>query len=638
MGTVIEINPLVLTCKVFTAVLVALSVGLTTIQGNAAPSVNEHFPPLPDVDWQNIDENAPLPRSLMQIARDKSRAALNAPRWLKELLHTKVRSYFPLPHQLRLDRELPSQDIERLLQDSSRVAVAFEEDDRSGQFRNFVSQNLAPYIRALKPKDIATGLGQWTVQTLVVSRMLNALSKSQNFSKNALNLITGPHLKGATRAMAFLIFVSVGYYVFPSTEMVIGLFILKTFWDSFKAGPLGTVTNAGFGWFVRPTSEQAKVMESRFFAKWEVHINDFYDRLNPKTDPALAQTEGADDGISDRNDRVKIAKLETDGMDFAGMVANDQILNWEDALNMFVVVAKRFGQLLRDTHHAGRDLMMLSWTDQQNITQLVETMDSKGKILRSESLAVLNPHKTAFLLRGENEKKINLEAAFEDFEGICNKIWQDPDQNENSIRDLAREVERARDRLAEFGLSSDDIKRLLVIQYDRARAMGTLITTLAIGELRAFYGAERNRNLAAPARVIERTVRHGLGMQKYVDEHLPLVQRELRTMGLRVSGRPKLQGVALQKCLIVELRTSFRMPAVSTSNTEMCSKLLWGRPERPRFDTGPEGSPISKLLAHFQDQAQRNEVIAVINEAAFTQARALDLQMGAKTALENCAN
>lgn len=573
-------------------------------------------------------------RSLAQIARERTEQVRNAPAWLKAILVKRVRSYFP---GLRAqDQKLDENSVNQMLDDATRVATAFEEDDRSGEFRDFIAQNLIPFIRGLKAKQVAGKLGDWTMQTLVVSRMLNFLSQAPEFPKKALGLITGPHLKFASRLAVPLVLLSVGYYLFPHFEQMAGLFIVLTLWDSFKAGPVGQILSAGSGWFVRPTSEQARVLESRYTSKLETRINSFFDRLNPKTD--LAPQSTTSDG-EDRNDRVRISTLENDGMDFAGMSPEDQLANWDQGVNMFVVVAKRFSQLLRDTHHAGRDMMMLSWTDQQNIAQLVETLDSKMIILRAETEGVLNPHKTAFLIRGENQRKIDLEAAFEHFEWLCNRIWQEPTLAEGESQQLALEIESARDRLVEeFGLSAQDIKRLLVIQQERSRAASSMATTLAIGELRAFYGAERNRNLAPKARLIERRIRAGLGMQYFVDRHLPNVQDELRGMNQRVSGRVQVSAPEREKCLIIELRRAFRMPAVTISNSEACSRLLWGTAEKPRFDAGNDNNPISNLLKQFNTTARRNEVISVLNEAAFTQAHPLDLQSGAQTALARCAN
>jgi hypothetical protein len=612
-------------------------------------SIGDFVPDVPGVDMEKLSQDgSPAPQALTDLFREKARQAINAPTRLKAALVTRVKSYFA--PNLDMNRPLPEANVEKLVQDADYVAEKLEEDDDTGQFRDFIEKNLNPFIRSLRPQQIVSTLttkgaaiGDWTLQTLVVSRMLNYISGTRDFSKRALGLITGRHLKAAGRSAILLVLLSVGYHLIPNVTTMIGLFVLFTFWDAFKAGPVGTILNAGSGWFVRPTSEQLKVLEQRFTYQWEIGLNNFYDRLNPKTDPKAEVTNE----IFNRNDRVQIATLEKDNMDFAGETAEDQLINWENGKEMFVVVCKRFGQLLRDTHHGGRDLMMLSWTDQQNITQLVETMDSKLKILRGESRSILNPLKTAYANHGEFGKKEELEQAFFEFEALCNRFWQEPDLDEAGRDKLAQEIVAARDHLSQFEmdgkkvLSKFDIAALQEIQQERGRAVGTMVTTLAIGELRAFYGAERNRNLAPAARSIERTIRRGLGNQYYVTGYLDLVARELRNMGQRVTGRQKApapQGMTVEQCLIIQLRRAFQMPPVSVSNSQLCTVVLWSKAEKSKFDAGGNDSPVSRYLQQFQDSAKRNEALSIFNEAWSIKTRPIDVQSGAKFAIESCVH
>ncbi len=484
----------------------------------------------------------PLAPAYKEIAKRKMFEQLNAPARIKELLRTRVKAFFP---RLQKDQPLPQNEVENLIAGAKELSDYMKSNDASGQYDLFAKDNLEPYLRNLKAEDVVPStvlpgqgkkisIGNWTLESVVVTRMLNYIGKAKNFPKLAMSLATGIGLKGATRIAGAIAVATGAHYVFPQGAYLVDMFLLMTFWDSFKAGPLGTILNSGSGWFVRPTSELMTVLESRYTSVAEVRLNRFYDGLNPKAKVGDATVVG--DG--DRNDRVRLTTMDKDGMDFAGMSPEDQLENWEQGLNFFVTVAKRFSQLLRGTYHGGRDLMMLSWTDQQNITQLVEIMDSKRVMLRGESNEVLAIFKTAFLVNREFKKKEDLENTFEEFENLCDRLWQEPDMTDSVLRDVSGQIKNKMNELANQGLSWDhDIKRLLAIQKEKARGIQTAATSLAIGELRSFYGAERNRNLARGAQDIEQAIRNGLGTSRYVEESLPLVQRQLRAMKQKITGR-----------------------------------------------------------------------------------------------------
>lgn len=80
---------------------------------------------------------------------------------------------------------------------------------------------------------------------------------------------------------------------------------------------------------------------------------------------------------AERNHLPKAASLSEDKTSLAGMTMDEQERNWEKCLRMWVAVAKRFGQLLRDTHHHGGVLMMIAAHDEQHASNLVETIDAK---------------------------------------------------------------------------------------------------------------------------------------------------------------------------------------------------------------------------------------------------------------------
>ncbi len=612
-------------------VVLAAILAVAALPAHTEAPVVQSQPQLADVvlSLESLDQ---------EVVEQKARQEKAAPSWLKRLLNKKVGSYFrPTSAQ---NPVLEPQSLNQLVDDSERVVRALEENDSTNEYRDLVKNDIEPYLRSLQSQQLVFSLRKvtgsvagWTLESLVVSRMLELCKRSGNFPQKALDLLKRQHLKGISKKAGYLVLLGVVYWAFPQSSWETLAFMAATIWFAFKAGPIGTILNSASGWFVRPTSEQFKVMESRYTYKWEEFLNGVFDRLNPKTDLTAPVPEEID-----RNDRLKIATIETDGTDFAGMTPEDQVANWDEGKNIFVSVAKRFGQLLRETHHGGRDLMMLSWTDQQNIATMVEILDSKRIVLRSETLAVLNPHNTAFLMKGEIQKKAALEKALEEFENHCDQIWQNPEESQQRADAVAAEIDQAREKLRTFGLSDSDLNRLTAIQKERARAIGTLITSLAIGEMRAFYQAERNRNLAPSARKIERGIRAGLAMQQYLDRYLPQVQRGLRSMGLQVSGRSAGPNLTPEQCLIVELRMAYHMKPVTITSSEKCQLLLFGRPEQPRFDVSGRDNPLAQFLGQFKDIAKRNEAISVINEAAVTQPSPKLLQSGVRTAIEKCLN
>jgi hypothetical protein len=232
----------------------------------------------------------------------------------------------------------------------------------------------------------------------------------------------------------------------------------------------------------------------------------------------------------------RIANLELDGMNFAAMTPEDQVANWNKNLRMWVGVAKRFGQLLRDTHHSGRHLMMMAWTDEQEAAHMVETLDSKLVGLDIESQVVLTPYKTAFLTRGQNVQAHQLEALYVQYKATCQQTWMTIDITDEQMMVVEGQIQAVHEAFLAMGVLEADLQKLSLIEAKRAETVGTLVTALAVLEIRSFATAEANRNLESEARHSQRAVRRGFGMQKYVNLYLPLVQQQQRRMGYRNTG------------------------------------------------------------------------------------------------------
>lgn len=491
-----------------------------------------------DADGRPIE----LPQIVVELARQHARELLEAPDWVKELQVRKVGDYFS--QDLTRTSRLPKDAIEKLEQDAIKLHSYYVANSHDEQFKGVSESRLREFIRSLKAKTLlspvrggklTTPLKTWSVETLVVTEELAALAKFPNFVKRAMQLVVGKSLRGASVRAGAVVVGGVLYYLahqFHQTafagEMMSAFIgtILGRVVGSFDAGPAAAVFNALTSWIITPTTEFIKVWNSRYTAGAEQSINRFFDKRKPKIDGPVGQN----------NDRPKIATVEEDGTNFAYMTNEDQIANWDKVLDIWVAVAKRYGQLLRDTHHVGRGLMMMSWSDEQSATHLIETMDSKLIALNIEAEVLMTPYKTAFLQSKEAPKKVELETSFDQFQKLCDQSWMIPNMDTTSLAILSSKIEGTRDKMIRLGVSRRDMARIMAIQAERANAVGTIVTGLALNEMRTFFSAEANRNLAKDARVSQRAIRRGFHLQSYVEKYLPLVQQQQRRMKFKNSG------------------------------------------------------------------------------------------------------
>ena len=553
---------------------------------------------------------AHLPAAMLKLARDRAAQREQAPSWFKRLLGRHVGEYFP--------RATPERRTQ-LLTDVIRVFNQFEKDDRSGQFDGFVEAQLTPFVASLRATEIenpirhgvaAQPVADWTLETLVVRRMIVHLTKFKDFGARTLGLVTGGHLKGATYAATTLISWAVLYHYFPAMTWTASAGVANLM-GFVLTGPVNAVTTAAGGFFVRPTTELVKTLGSRLTGNLEAKINRGYDSLVERFFSS---------GDTAHNDSVRVATFEEEHTDFAGMRPEDQLKNWARGLNIFIMVQNIFGRLLRDTHHGGRDLMMLSWTDSQNVTQLVETLDVKEHVLVGLRMAILAPYRNALVNAHNMTAKDELDRRVKAFDREIEDVWLNPDADQSQIDARAARIDAAAERLREHGLGDDELRDLVNVQRQRGRAIGKLITAVAIGHLRSFYGAERNRNLARDAHHIAHAIQVGFGTEEYTERYLPLVRRQLRLMGLEYSDAdpvsPLEDPVVIKRedCLMRALRRELGVPRAAKPETYACVNALIG------FDAhGPlladADSPSARTLRAFTSHGHRLEAGGVMKYA-----------------------
>ncbi len=537
-------------CIPILASLVAVisTLGISTSFGDSpqthATTLEQIITGVPGVDLEAL-KTAPdgdlvkLPAPLQQIVDEHVRDWEEAPSWVRELSTKKIEEYFPPGSENQI--KLRMQGIQQLQTDAKRLHEYYEKNDKSELYANFIERKLVPFIKQIDPKKLAsairnhavtTPIGKWTVENLVVKEQLAYLGRLPNFVKNAMSLLTGRHLRGASSLAGMIVLGAVGTYTYHELVLKYGFETVVeaggAIYFAIKAGPLTAVMNSLTGWFVQPTTEFVRLLASRYMGPYEQKVNHFYDRLKPRS------LKTAD---ASRNETPNIPSRETDNMDFAGMSPEEQALNWDKNLRMWVAVAKTFGQLLRDTHHSGRVLMMISWSDEQLTTTLVETMDSKMILLSVQAEGLLTPYKTAILadsaLNAQNRSwaLADLEADFDLYQNLSETKWMVLDQDEIALQELDKQIDEAYNGLVKAGMTNRDLAKLKEIQTRRAEALTTLITALALNEIRSFNVAEANRNLEDEARQAQRAIRGGFHLQVYVDKYREHVRQMMEKMG-----------------------------------------------------------------------------------------------------------
>lgn len=508
-------------------------------------------PPVTGVDVQSIPaavngEVLSLPPALEGVVEGHVREENVAPAWVRSLHKKKVSEYFPPDFN---DKSAGwHEGIRQLTIDATRLHEYFEGQDKSGSYTLFVEKKLAPFIAQLTAKElrsayrhkrVSTPISEWTVEILVVTEQVAYLGRLPNFIKNALGLLVGRHLRGASAVAGVVVLGAIGavtaqHFDLPSGWMV-GAAIGSVIGGAFQAGPLAAILNAATAWFIQPTTEYIRVLSARYTGPWEQAINHFYDKFKP-TPSAV--------GDAERNETPNVPTVERDGMDFAGMSEEEQRNIWGKNLRMWVAVAKTFGQLLRDTHHSGRVLMMVAWADEQLTTNLVETMDTKLLNLSIMAETILTPYKTAILANGQmsnierTSALAQLQVDFDLFQALSERKWMDLDLDDRSLAELESRIAQAIESLLRAGITDRDISRLSELQSGRAKAVMTIVTALTLNEIRSFNVAEANRNLEVEARQAQRVIRNGFHLQDYVNKYRERIQLAMQKMGYENSRKP----------------------------------------------------------------------------------------------------
>jgi hypothetical protein len=512
-------------------------------------------PEIPGVSESDIMEtSANLPQELEAIAKNQTYEMNAAPDWVKELRSRSVGSYFPRGAEAKsLEWQEGSR---RLTADATRLHLYFEERDDSKLFKDFIGKKLEPFVNKITPKTIASAyrhskvtqpISQWTVETLVVTQQVGYVGRLPNFLKNSMSLLNGKHLKGASVAAGVLVVgAAVAYagskFGFGAGVIVGGMLsgvtsVLGSAGRSFEAGPLAEIWKAATGWFLTPTTEFVRVLNARYFGKAEEKVNHMYDKLKPKSEGKEAASIQA---AAERNQIPKMASIADDKTSLAGMTPDQQERNWNKCLRMWVAVAKRFGQLLRDTHHHGRVLMLISAHDEQAASMVVETIDTKLLNLALQAEAILEPYKTRIIVRAsDNDEKMRerlqaLEVTFDEYQLSHERQWREPWLEKAEINKILAQTAQLKATLMTFGLTSRDLDKLEVIQAERAKSVEALVTALALNDVRSFMTAEANRNLDPEARIFTRTVREGFTLEAMTQRYLGLVQHKIRLMGFEV--------------------------------------------------------------------------------------------------------
>ncbi|MBK7843033.1 MAG: hypothetical protein IPJ71_04960 [Bdellovibrionales bacterium] len=140
-----------------------------------------------------------------------------APPWVKKLQKKKVSEYFPRD----FNDQSPSwqQGIRRLTSDATKLHEYYEEQNKSGSYALFVEKKLAPFIAQLTAKKlksayrhtrVSTPISEWTVEILVVTEQVAYLGRLPNFIKNALGLLVGRHLRGASAVAGVVVLGAIG--------------------------------------------------------------------------------------------------------------------------------------------------------------------------------------------------------------------------------------------------------------------------------------------------------------------------------------------------------------------------------------------------------------------------------------------
>lgn len=306
------------------------------------------------------------------------------------------------------------------------------------------------------------------------------------------------------------------------SDLVSGI-VIGSLATAIQAGPLGEILKAMTSWILNPTTEFLKVMNARYTAGAEARINNFLDKFKPEANVDIHKRA-----------ILRVANIQQDGMDFAGMSPQEQIDNWDKNLRMWVAVAKTYGQLNRDTHHHGRSLIVHTLNEEQGAAALIQALDHKLLTLENRAETRLLFQRS---LLGDIERGHEMMDVFDHYQAAGDEIWKHPDWSQAQMHAQLAQIQELLEYLRRYGFSPRDIEDFERMRLDRTQTIATLITALTLNEVRSFKMAEANRNLEDEARELQRVIRKGLHLQEYVNQYRPLVQRQMRLMGYKNSEK-----------------------------------------------------------------------------------------------------
>lgn len=487
---------------------------------------------LPGLDYLTSRWNGEASDPEVKLLIDqKIREAEAVPSDIRALRDRTLNSYFPggLPD----DGRLPAAQLELLVSDARRLAEYYEADNNDLEVKAIADSRLVAFINRLTPKklrarirneSITEPIGDWTTESLVVREKLVSLARFQDRAMRALSLLTGSHLKGATKKAYRLVLFSAFMYVLYDTGILstIGVQVGR----AFTSGPLAAIATALVACIMVPTNDLINIMNLRYTGGISTYLNNLVDKFRSQEETA---------GGVEANTQVKTALVEEDETNLGGQSRENQIANWTRMLGLVVRVKNRFYKLARDIHHGGRGLLMNPLIEEQFAATFVETLDGKMVSLNIQAMQLLTPYQTRLLIRDQDEQKDMLDSKFFEYEELCSRTWLKL-MDEVELADLKQKIDKVRGEMIRLGVPATIMAALWDIQIARAKVAESLTTGLSVNELRLTLVPENNRNGEIEARLGQRTVRRGFGLQGYTNLYLDLIAAKHRQMGWENDG------------------------------------------------------------------------------------------------------
>lgn len=299
----------------------------------------------------------------------------------------------------------------------------------------------------------------------------------------------------------------------------------------FAAGVAGELWKNGTGFFLTPSSELLKVISSRYTYSVEAQINAFMDSFKPESTD--------DEDQLTINNRVRFPNLKEDGGDFANMSREDHDAAVAKYERMWVWTAKRYGQLFRDTAHAGRWLIEQAWLAELQASQSVRIALVELEVLSAQIRATRNKFQDPLLNQGRTHDAEELGKLFQRLDTLCTNAYEAVTLTTEQRQHYRHRIQHVLSEMLNRGVFWLDLQEIMLWQQKRARATQVLVTATTINEMMMLGKPEANRNLDPEARITQRVARFGLAMQDQVEQHKPQVRAVQVQMGFPNKGPMK---------------------------------------------------------------------------------------------------